>query len=458
MRGRCFFCSADSHWANGCPVKLARKQDAKAAAVTGLREAKAKGKGKPTTKGAPSLKAVQEDEAPTPAASSVSAVPIAAAVSHVPQLAQVGLPQGQPGNATQDLAREMVEVLRSLKLKGLEAPQELAVAGFTHEGSQGPFATSHVVPASDFGLIDSGATSPLRQGSVKELQACQKVTVQLAVGETELFLGDVGTLLSSEAVQPILPMAALPALGCSITWSDKGVSIRHPQKGLLPVRLNGSCPKLPTPIVLQLIRDYESLQRRLRQSVAKKLQSWTDFTREPTEDDGLRVLEWFRSELQKHGCTVELQLQFLHKMFPNLPSDVAVHVACPAEYDSFRVPFNRRIRRALFSPSTPTLLNLFSGSQRWKGVLGQVINVELKEGADMLSDDLFGLLLKASASGTVSGAIAGPPCRTSSACRYAEDSGRGLCECGRAPKGSDVITIRHLSPDCCGFAHCFFSL
>ena len=74
-------------------------------------------------------------------------------------------------------------------------------------------------------------------------------------------MSEDGTLLCEGPVQPILPMAYLPALGCAVSWSDRGLTIRHPKLGLLLVRLQGACPELPSHLTVQLIRYHEQLQR-----------------------------------------------------------------------------------------------------------------------------------------------------------------------------------------------------
>ena len=100
-----------------------------------------------------------------------------------------------------------------------------------------------------------------------------------------------------------------------------------------------------------------------------------------------------------------------------------MQVICAPEYDPQRVPFNRRVRRKLFCAQTPTLINLFAGAQKWKTTSGQIIGVDICNKADLLSDDTFGRLVKAVVEGTVHGVTAGPPCRTTSACHFAEDGG-----------------------------------
>ena len=173
---------------------------------------------------------------------------------------------------------------------------------------------------------------------------------------------------------------------------------------------------------MQLIHEYE-------REVARK------------EDERLRRISWWEQSgsgsevmaepsaaslfqlLLQNGCSALSQMKLLRKAFPDLPRHLAVQVVCEPTYDPFKVPYNRRVRRRLFDPQTPTLVHLFSGEQCWKDCTGQVLGVELKAGSDLLSDDIFGKLVQAASSGCVDGCIAGPPCRTVSACRCKDDGG-----------------------------------
>ena len=198
LKGRCFFCSAEGHWANQCPVKQGRPPEVRQEAAEGPavpKEGKAKGKGKtggkPTSQ--PKVKVIgSEDGAPAEASGAPTAV---------------GAETAQVANPAADLAKEMTEVLRSLKLKKL---------GLHQVGGTDDLSTS---------LIDSGATAALRKSLPGELENARRVKVQLAVGEVDLWVSSSGTLLCEEAVQPILPMAYLASLGCVVNWTDKGISI-----------------------------------------------------------------------------------------------------------------------------------------------------------------------------------------------------------------------------------------
>ena len=163
MRGRCFFCSAADHWANSSPIKAARRAESK-----GMPDETAKGKAKALQEDPGSLQASS-----LPGSSSLPApMPLApsAAPQPSPQVAQVAIPEAASlqASVTQDLVREMAEVLRSLKLKSLRSPWMS-----TTDPLSGCLGQRAVLDSADVsrGLIDSGATAPLRQGS--EDRSCE---------------------------------------------------------------------------------------------------------------------------------------------------------------------------------------------------------------------------------------------------------------------------------------------
>ena len=291
-------------------------------------------------------------------------------------------------SSTQELAKEVTEVLRSLRLRKIALldhsldhnPPIPRVSTLPTGIGQGP----------SFGLIDSGATAALRTGSQSEVAAATPVSVQLAVGEARMFANAYGTLLTPDDVQPILPMAFLPDLGCSMTWTDRGCSVRHPRKGLLPVRLNHQCPELPVNLVLELINEHELLleQRRAMQvqaktAVAAALHAPAEISEDP--------MAWARSQIHDGHLSMAAQAQWLARLFPELPQRILERVICPIGFDVDRVPYNR--------------------------------HVEKERGSDLLSNDVFGMLLQAVLSRSVEGAVGGPPCNFTSACRMAEDGG-----------------------------------
>ncbi|CAE7722591.1 mycC [Symbiodinium sp. CCMP2592] len=307
MRGRCFSCSAEDHWADSCPVKARLKAEAKAA---------------------------NEDTG--------------------------------DGNAA--INAEILSVLRSIKTKALRL--------------------SAVSNPTGYGLLDSGASASLRQASPQEIQESRPVSVSLAVGEAVMHVNSAGTLLVRESVHPILPMHALPLLGCEINWTDRGIHVRHPGLGILPVRLKDGTPELPEFLVLRLIGEYERFLLRRETSRAVSQQLWQRSVGQ--EEVGLSSLrEWVAAHVEADS----------------------LRLVSPT-FDPSCVPFNRRTRRQLFDPQVPTLVHLFAGKQRWRHSVGQVLEVDISRGSDLLSDDVFGMLLRAATLGVIDGVVCGPPSRT----------------------------------------------
>ena len=412
LKGRCFACSAKDHWANNCPVRQAERQAEVSGASPPFEKARSgvprkgggKGKGGSSVKSVDSAVPGQGDSQSNPS----SEAPVSGAKALI-----VDSP-----NPTQELAKEVTEVLRSLRLK------KLGVVGSVCSGLLPARLSSlpqNVAARAVYGLIDSGATSALRTGSEAEIAAATPVSVQLAVGETHMFANAHGTLLTPDEVQPIIPMAFLPDLGCSMTWSDRGCAVRHPRKGLLPVRLHHHCPELPVHLVLELINEHEGFLERKRALQAQARMAVAAVLHAPAEI-GNCPMAWIRSQIQDGQLSMSTQAQWLAKLFPELPQRILERVICPIGFNVDRVPYNRHVRRRLFDPRIPTLLHLFSGAQRWSDC-GHVLHVEKERGSDMLSNDVFGMLLQAVLSKGVEGAVGGPPCNTTSACRMADDGG-----------------------------------
>ena len=412
LQGRCFYCSSPEHWANSCPIKLAHKAEEKAQAggsiaeKAGGKEPKGKGKGNGGKTGS-RVKNLGAEE--TPSAPPLPKVAATAVGSNDPTSALASKAGPTLGPSQVQLVQEATEVLRSLRLKKVTGP-----GGDSHVVRQ-------VVSCQGFGLIDSGATSALRQGTRAELESAVPVEVQLAVGSTTMHVNAQGTLLTSQPVQPILPMAALPRLGCTIQWSDVGLSVRHPTCGLLPVRLNDTSPELPAPLLLRLIGDYEQLVKREVKDRQSRERLWKVLSQ--VASDVVDPQAWLEHHVRAGTLDATSLHVWVRAAFPELPERIASRIACEPCCEPERVPFNRRTRRKMMDRAVPTLVSLFSGVQQWSKWPGQVVQVDLLKGGDLLSSDVFGLLLQAAARGSLDGLTAGPPCRTMSVLRMKQDDG-----------------------------------
>ena len=110
------------------------------------------------------------------------------------------------------------------------------------------FKLSQIKESTNQGLIDSGATHPLRPIRADENpNDFKEVPVTLANGETTwLRMTPTGTMLTTNiGAEPIIPMAALIwKLGCDISWRQDELLIRHPRLGALPVKTKDGCPQV----------------------------------------------------------------------------------------------------------------------------------------------------------------------------------------------------------------------
>ena len=122
-------------------------------------------------------------------------------------------------------------------------------------------------------------------------------------------------------------------------------------------------------------------------------------------------------------------------MFPEVPACLIENVACDGQWNADRLPWNRRKRRAI-EKAKFVVLHLYSGNddKTWKQLERQshgveVIQVELKKGADMRNNDLMAYLEELARAGRIHQVLAGPPCRTVSMCRF-----RSVAQADRGPR------------------------
>ena len=116
------------------------------------------------------------------------------------------------------------------------------------------------------GLLDSGASHPMRVATEVEHEESIPVKVTLA-GEEERVLrqNGQGTVLlkpgEAEDSQPIVPLGAvIKDLGCTLQWKDDGIKLRHPQRGQVKVRIRNNCPEVSTKEAHRLIKELETIQ------------------------------------------------------------------------------------------------------------------------------------------------------------------------------------------------------
>eukprot|EP00435_Cladocopium_sp_Y103_P022057 s4345_g5.t1 len=122
------------------------------------------------------------------------------------------------------------------------------------------FRLSKLKTAPGRGLLDSGATHPLRPRRKKEdLSAYPKVHVALAGGqEMEMALAPTGVIVGDYGAEPIIPMGMVTStLGCQLTWNPEGLSLIHPIHGNMKIEIVDGCPLMSAEDTLKLIKEIE---------------------------------------------------------------------------------------------------------------------------------------------------------------------------------------------------------
>ena len=187
------------------------------------------------------------------------------------------------------------------------------------------------------GLLDGGATHPLRQGSTEEIKNAVQVTVELAHGATQLYQNPVnGTLLSEGPVEPIVPLRGLVELGYTITWSRAGCVVKHPRLGNIECWLRSGCPVVRKDHALALITEIEHMEMEKRTNHRLTLE-------EPTE----KTKKWWGSR------------------FPETPDRIWNFMRGQDEEDpqmNHDLPWNRHKRRRLLT-SKGVIVHLFAGER-----------------------------------------------------------------------------------------------
>lgn len=388
---RCWNCGGVDHYANQCPrPKEAREKEG--------------GKGKGKSEGKMIQKVVQEKEEesspPRSEALSREAVPEAGseAESTMKGLLEEAnrmlktLHQGKEEARKEPAEREgRLERLQK-QLDELKSLRVFRVAKVEHGGAEG--------------LIDSGATHPLRGKTEKEtLQGTQEVKVTLACGrEATLRMNDAGTMISAtQSTEPIVPMGKMVThLNCHLGWGERGLVVEHPVRGQLPIRDVGGCPHIPRELALSLIEEIEEQERRLKKMKIK---------------DEEKEREWLARMVEEHP------------ILNRLPEGVRKSLVVAPASDLMELPeTNRRLRRSLMKKGG--VLHLYAGPKegftlkeavkKEGGEAALLIEVDKLRGAkqDMLQEQPYAAMMRMAMDGALDGVIMGPNCRTRSVLRH----------------------------------------
>ena len=372
---RCWTCGAVDHLSPSCPRKTGSESPKKGKALKaegGKTGAQKDGSGSPTSS-TTSMKDLLEEaskllksyqEPPTPSSTTSSEK------------------KESEGGSKEEILERLHKQIKSMKTFKL-----LQIGRGTHQG-----------------LIDSGATHPLRPlRRFEDATAYPVVQVTLANGTTEKLKISPGGSMVSEVkdIEPIIPMGLLTSrLKCQVQWSDEGISIKHPRRGLLPVCKDGGCPQVPRALAMELIEELEE------------------------KKEGLKLKG---AQLQKEFAWM-CDLVDTHPVFSQLPKDIKEELKVhPGDWA--KLPGNQRMRKKWKRDGF--VVHLFAGPsegftlarafQQQGSDPEEIIEIDILRGKDhdvLSNDGVFGALLTACFQGKMKGLVGGPNCRTRSILRH----------------------------------------
>ena len=156
-------------------------------------------------------------------------------------------------------SNEIAEEIQAAMLKKSEVSD-----GNIHLGRSLPEGSKEVSATPD-GLLDSGASHPMRNATSIEYQEGCPVSVTLAGEDIRVLRqNNQGTILIDESqgpVQSIVPLGALiQDLGYTLNWGPKHLKLTHPVKGPIKVKINNNCPEVAASDALTMIRELEMSQ------------------------------------------------------------------------------------------------------------------------------------------------------------------------------------------------------
>ena len=254
------------------------------------------------------------------------------------------------------------------------------------------------------GLIDSGATHPLRPSKpYEDLSQNRPVDVVLANGDkVALTMTSTGVMVTEKQdIEPILPMGMMATrLGCEMTWNGPLLQVLHPVRGLLPVRCDSGCPTIPRSMALELIQEMED------------------------KADGISL----------RGMSFEGEYQWMkrlareHPVFRDLPQEVQDSLAVPpGEWRD--LPFNKRWRKRMKRDGV--VAHVYAGPneghtlakalQLCGGEPTSIVEIDVLRGPDhdmLLNQGPYAGLLRCALEGKLKALIGGPNCRSRSLLRH----------------------------------------
>ena len=392
---RCWACGSKEHIANGCPRSEEGGKTTKVAKAVKSEKSTKGGDQKTEEKGS------ERAESTTDAVQDTMQTLLDEANKMIKSM--------ESQEVTQKRAAATTPLNKDSKLMELQAQLEQM-----RKVSLRPFRISKMGTSSTKGLIDSGATHPLRGRKCGEkVENYQRVSVTLAGDqEVQMHLSPSGTILGAPGVEPIVPLGMrATVLGCQVSWGLNGMEILHPDQGRLEVSVVEGCPMVEKAVALDLIDQMEK-------KVGAKLRSLQ-------VESGCAEVDFIKNVVDSHPA------------FKGLPSDVKkALIEMPAS--DVRDLGNRRMRKVWRREGV--MVHAFAGPNEGYTLRRALHEVggdkrrllELDILRDSEKQDLgvngraYSSLLRLALDGWVKGWLGGPPCRTRSVLRHREVEGLHL--------------------------------
>ncbi|CAE7836598.1 unnamed protein product [Symbiodinium necroappetens] len=427
-RDRCYECGAKGHMAMACPTRKEAQQKAVSAGDSpmsstggtsgrGAKGGKGQRVGDQGDAGVPQS-ATTSTTTPTPTATAtetpVQGVPVEQLIEDAQKLMKAFMEQK---------AQPTVQALRvdeSVFTRRCEAP---ALREFMKQNED-------LIRMNRMGLLDSGATHPLRARNERDQPGTMdNVNVTLA-GETRVQMeqNKAGTFISHQDAQPIVPLGTLvKALGYEFVWDRKGCGLRHPDRKEVRVYTRSTCPEVMQCDALRLIAELEEAKLTETMSSLAQLKASVAAAREHQEKSWRdHVRDYVTSGVYEDGVKAVMCAPFMH----HVPMRDQLQTIVPMPKDEGeawqwmkRFPMNRAKRRTLWQTRDWTV-HMFSGAGVKNDPLRDLpglVEIDIKKGWDLNDDKIYGVVLWMAKEGRVKHVIGGPPAGTFAPWHYKKD-------------------------------------
>lgn len=396
---RCWNCGAKDHFANQCSRAKGDKKEAKVNKV------------KPADKHTEYRSSPSSEAPDSPvAASSGDGMKNLLDEAHK-MLSSINREEAKEKGVSKDSHEERLQSLQ----KQLEELKKVTLK---------PFRISKLTRSSNQGLLDSGATHPLRAKKPGEkIHHLPRVRVTLAGDrEVQMHLTPTGVIVGDHGTEPIVPMGMLTGvLQCTVTWDAEGLKVSHPTMGMLDVKVDNGCPMVTQSTALSLI---EQIEKKVSMAVKSLKGSHTG------EKD------WIASVAHEHPVFQRLPERLKQCLIEDPADDI--------------LPLGNR-RQRKFWRKNGVMIHAFSGKNEgytlgraYKEIGGDpraIYEFDLLHGEPhkdlSLTGSAYPILLRLALSGDIKAWVGGPPCRTRSVLRHLEVEGESMPRPVRSWEGGE---------------------